>query len=245
VTLFLALDTATELGSVAVGEPGAPLAELYIPPRRHASAVMPAVREVLRLIGAGIDDLQGIVVADGPGSFTGLRVSFATAKGIMMTQDALELTTIPSLMGAAWVGSSATAGPVAAMYDALRGEVFAAVYDFRGRRLAAVVPPQLTTVTQLAERSPQVPTLAVGDGAVVHREAVEAWTGRGPLGPPAGAPRAAALVELLVVDGAARRVPDPDRLEPEYGRMAEAQVRWEEKHGRSLTDGSADRNPGS
>jgi tRNA threonylcarbamoyladenosine biosynthesis protein TsaB len=240
VSLYLAIDTATDIGSVAVGEPGRTVSEVVFTDRRHAAALVPAVEEVLRLAGAGYGDLTGLAVADGPGSFTGLRIGFATAKGILRVHEGLVLRTAPSLLATAWVAQRYVAGPVAALYDALRGEVFGAVYAREGDAVRTLVAPVRSTPEALAERAPVRPVLAVGDGAVAHAAAMQAWTGREPLGPPAGAPKAGALIELLALEGAAVLVADPAAFEPAYGRQAAAQDKWEQRHGRPLPHSGGD-----
>ena len=62
---------------------------------------------------------------------------------------------------------------------------------------------------------------------MLHREYVRTWTGRDPVGPPDFVPRAGSLLALLAVDGATKRIDDVALCEPDYGRMAEAQVRLE------------------
>jgi tRNA threonylcarbamoyladenosine biosynthesis protein TsaB len=237
--MFLALETATPLGSVAIGGPAGLEGEVQLAGRRQASALTPAVQDLLRQTGLTWDHLSGIVLADGPGGFTGLRIGFATAQGFLRARRGLQLRTIPSLMGAAWVGAKFTDGPVAALYDALRGEVFAAVYQVELGGLRTIVSPVLTSVDAL-RRGPVRPAIAVGDGAMAYREAVSAWTGREPVGPPWGAPRAAALLDLLSVPGASTRVDAPFEAEPNYGRPAAAQSRWEEQHGRPLPNPRGD-----
>jgi tRNA threonylcarbamoyladenosine biosynthesis protein TsaB len=233
VSWHLALDTATPLGSVAVGDHGGARAEATVGDRRHAAATLPAIEQVLRLAGVRLADLDGIVLADGPGSFTGLRIGFATAKGLLREHPGLTLRVVPSLMGLAWHVAAFSGGPVAALYDALRGEVFAAVYAVGHGGIETLLAPRLTTPEALVQRAPPV-ALAVGDGAAAHAALMRQWTGRPPVGPPQGAPRAGALLELLGVTGATTVVDDPSALEPTYGRLAEAQARWERTHGRPL-----------
>jgi tRNA threonylcarbamoyladenosine biosynthesis protein TsaB len=235
VSLYLALDTATGLGSVAVGEAGRVIAEVTVGNRRHAAATLPAIEEVLRLAGARFADLDGLVVADGPGSFTGLRIGFATVKGVWQAHQRLSLERAPSLLAAAWRARAFAAGAVAAIYDALRGEVFAAIYRFGDASVETLLAPRLVAAAELAGLKP-APVLAVGDGAVAYPDIIAAWTGRAPVGPPDGAPRAAALLELRCVAGALVSVDDPAAAEPRYGRLAEAQARWEHAHGRPLPD---------
>ena len=83
---------------------------------------------------------------------------------------------------------------------------------------------------------PGAPALAVGDGAVAYADLVRSWTGREPVGPPVGAPSAAALLDLRGRPGVATPIPDVAAFEPTYGRKAEAQVKWEREHGRPLPD---------
>lgn len=233
MTLYLALDTATALGSVALGDAGGVVAEVTMGNRRHAAATVPAVEEVLRLGGVELGDLAGLVIADGPGSFTGLRIGFATAKGIWQARSDLTLYQAPSLMAAAWRAAAFTQGPIAAIYDALRGEVFAAVYEFLDGAVRVLLPPVLVRPETLVESAPR-PALALGDGAALHAALMRDWTGRPPIGPPDGMPRASALLALLGVRGAVTRIENPAAAEPSYGRLAEAQARWERAHGRPL-----------
>ena len=238
MTLHLAIDTATDLGSVALGEPGRIVAEIHFSERRHASVLAPAVDQLLRLADVGYDDLSGLVVADGPGSFTGLRIGFAHAQGLLGGREDLVLGTVPSLLAAAWPSVCLLQRPVAAVYDAYRGEVFGAVYDAEARTILA---PQCCSVDELVRRSPVTPAVVVGDGAALYAEQMRAWTGRDPVGPPLGGPRAGTLLQLMALPGAVTQIADAGEFEPTYGRQAAAQDRWENTHGRPLHDPARDR----
>jgi tRNA threonylcarbamoyladenosine biosynthesis protein TsaB len=233
MSLYLALDTATALGSVALGNGEQLLAEVVIGDRRQAAAIAGAIQELLAMAGKRWEDLEGVVLADGPGSFTGLRIGFATAKGLIAARPSLKLRIAPSLMGAAFGAATFFRGPIAAVYDALRGEVFAAVYRFGPEKAEAILEPCLTTPDTLLAL-PVKPEVAIGDAAILYGDVLRRWTGREAVPPPAGAPRAGALLGLLGVPGATEEVGDPARVEPNYGRLAEAQRRWEAKHGRPL-----------
>jgi len=239
VTWYLALDTATDRGSVAVGRPGVVASEVMVGARRHAAALTPSVEEALQLAGLRQSDLSGIIVADGPGSFTGVRIGFATVQGIVRQSPELAVSTAPSLLAAARLAAPFSSGAIAALYDALRGEVYAAVYRFAPKEMQVIVPPRLTTVAALRESGVKA-DVAVGDGAALFAEEVRAWTGRDPVPPPAGGPRASGLIELLGVPGALRPLDDVSTWEPDYGRPAEAQARWERAHGKPLPGSISD-----
>ena len=84
---WLAIDTATDRVSVAIGRTGDTAHEEHLDgARRHAAAVLPIVARLLELGDLTLGDLRGIVVADGPGSFTGLRVGASIAKALADTR---------------------------------------------------------------------------------------------------------------------------------------------------------------
>lgn len=242
---WLAIDTATDLASVAAGEPPAARTGAQAHgARRHAAEILGLVEATLGRLGLRPRDLDGIVVGDGPGSFTGLRIGWAAAKGLAQ-EAGLELVAVPSLMAAAAAGGARHnlgAAPIAACFDALRGQVFGALYAFHPDRVDTLVAPAVLTVAEFARVAPMRPALVVGDGAVRYADAVTVWSGRLPVSlerevsrPPS--PSAASmLLALLARPGAARRITDLGTAEPVYGRAAEAQVKWEARHGRPLPD---------
>ena len=242
--LMLALDTATPVASVALGVPGGrggsviTVSEAGV--RRHASRIVPMIDEALRQADRRPADLSGIIVADGPGSFTGLRIGWAAAKGLAHERG-IALWHAPSLLGlafGAWRAAGAASGaPVAVCYDALRDQVFAAMYAFQPHRVEALVPPALMTVAAFARVAPRRPEVVVGDGARLYAEQIYTWVGYHP-GDADGTVSAAALLALHGWDGGAVRVVGPALAEPIYGRPAEAQVRWEARYGRPLPDPS-------
>jgi len=225
---WLAIDTATDVASVAVNAARGTVARSIRGARQHAAQILPLVQEVLSTGMVSLNDLKGIVVGDGPGSFTGLRIGWAAAKGLAHERQ-LPLFAIPSLLGAAY---GAGVNTVAACYDALRGQVFGAVYEFKGDVVETLVGADLFTIDELADLAD--PVLAVGDGAQRYRQEVEAWTGRAPVGLEELPPIAGSLLALLDYDDAARVAVNRLLAEPTYGRPAEAQVKWESRHGRPL-----------
>jgi tRNA threonylcarbamoyl adenosine modification protein YeaZ len=238
VSPFLAIDTATDRGSVAIGQPGDVLHEIAIPNRMHAVRTMPAMADLLQRTGIQWSDLSGLLVADGPGSFTGLRIGLATAKGIVAVHSHLQLLATPSLLGTAWAARKAGGGTVATLYDALRGDVFVAVYHFALRAVEVVIEPRLTSVRDLGTLP--VPDVVAGDGVAAHADAVSAWIGSAATVRCDTGASAGALIELLAVRGGVRTVEDVGAFEPAYGRRAAAQDRWEATHGRPLPDPAGD-----
>jgi tRNA threonylcarbamoyladenosine biosynthesis protein TsaB len=231
---WLAIDTATDVASVGIRIGEDTIARSVRGARQHAAQILPLVHEVLALAQLALGQITGVVVGDGPGSFTGLRIGWAAAKGLVQERQ-LPLIAIPSLLGAAHAAGVET---VAACYDALRGEVFGAIYAFVRDEVQTLVAPELFTIPTLMVRARRSPDLAVGDGAERYREEIVAWTGRAPVGIDALPPLAGSLLALLSYDGARRAIDDPRVVEPVYGRPADAQVKWEARYGRPLPNSS-------
>jgi tRNA threonylcarbamoyl adenosine modification protein YeaZ len=248
-TAWLALDTATDVASVVVhrpeGAPGRGASAVLGGERRQAAELLPTVDRVLREADTSLDQLAGLVVGDGPGSFTGLRIGWALAKGLAQERE-IPLYTAASLAGLAWVawrtcglGPTAT---VAACYDALRGEVYGAVYEIGSAHVTALVTPRVLRLPELVRLAPTRPQAAIGDGAERYAAEIRAWTGRAPLervqDPDAPVTVAHGLAALIGYPGVVRRIDDPGTAEPVYGRPAAAQTQWEARHGRPLPDPS-------
>jgi len=236
--LILAIDTATDIASAAAGSPREVRSVVAAKgARRHAAQIITLVDRALAAAGARARDLAALVVADGPGSFTGLRIGWAAAKGLAH-EHGIGISAVPSLMAAALGAAELIGSPVAACFDALRGQIYGAVYGFQPDKVDCLVAPALLTVAELVRIAPVRPRVAVGDGALAHAEEVGRWTGAPPVGLDALRPLAASLLLLAARAGAARELPDPLAAEPVYGRPAEAQVKWEARHGRPLPDPS-------
>lgn len=220
--MWLAIDTASDRASVAIGGPGGLVAqETIIGARRHAARLVPAIETCLERAGVRYPWLEGIVLADGPGSFTGLRVGATVARALIRVQS-MPLWVAPSVLVAA-AGAGAPAGEtVLTVSNALRGELFAAAYRFSRGAVETVLAPSVLTPQQVLERIP-APFRVAGPAA-------------GAFGGEPTWPDAASLLGLVGVAGGVRLIPDPGRWEPEYGRPAEAQAKWEREHGRPLAD---------
>lgn len=201
----LALDTATDRATFAAGMPGSLVADHAITERRDLSRALESVAaEALRAAGIAARDLGAVVVADGPGGFTGLRIGIAFAKGLSRALG-VPLLAAPSLLGAARAVAPGAA-TVLAEYDALRGDVYRAVYRFDADGVVTVLE-----APALVSRSASAPA------ALRARERDAS---------------AAALLRLAAASGGPAPVADPAGWEPMYGRPAEAEARLLARHAR-------------
>jgi len=233
--MWLAMDTATDRASVAVGRLGSsPLEEEITGARRHAAALLPTIQALLARAGISLDQLEGLVLSDGPGSFTGLRVGAAVAKALAHARN-LPLWVAPSLLARARGAPPDRHGVILSFANALRGEIYAAAYRFSPERIETMLRPSVHRPAELVASGLQ-PSLAIGEAPPEILSLLESWTGQPVIQGAAAAPRAPRLLQLVGPAGGARQVGNPRDWEPVYGRPAEAQARWESAHGRPLPD---------
>ena len=232
--MILAIETATDRASVAIGRRAADALEREIVgARRHAAELLPAIDSLLADAGIGLAGVTGLALSDGPGSFTGLRVGAAVAKALVRARD-WPLWTAPSLLVRA-CGFARPGETVLAVANALRGEIYAAAYRFEAVAIHELLAPSVYRLEQLMARGLSAHHL-VGDLPPPLGQALESGFGRRLVASPEGAPHARALIGLVDRPGGARRVAAVEPWEPVYGRPAEAQARWETAHGRPLPD---------
>ncbi len=215
--LTLALDASTYVGTVAVLREGAVVAAREAMMRgEHEERLMPAVLAALADAGAAPREVACVVCGAGPGSFTSLRIAAGIAKGIAHGAG-VPLYAVSSLaLVVAGADPALPAGRYVAALDAMRGERYA----------------------QLIERHDDGRVTVGGDAALATVEQLAAL-GLPVVGPLEAEPRAphARGVEHLLDECLAAGPVDLDGWEPSYGRLAEAQVRWEAAHGRPLARG--------
>jgi tRNA threonylcarbamoyladenosine biosynthesis protein TsaB len=240
---ILALETSTAACAVAVVDGESLLAELTLQvPRAHSTRLMPLIAQALAESGMAKSDLDGIAVGVGPGSFTGLRIGLATAKGLAyaLGKPCAGVSTLRALA----YGTGAQMGLVVPVLDAKRDEVFAAVYAAGDRdpgTWAELLSPTHIHLDRLVEQVAQLRAglrhtwqfvTVCGDAAAK----LAARMGAGPLGEvvrlaPAGAllPRGwavAAVGHWMLRQGMGT---DPDAILPIYLRKSEAETLWERK----------------
>jgi tRNA threonylcarbamoyladenosine biosynthesis protein TsaB len=222
---ILALDASTAAASVAVWRPGsAPVVRGAAMRGADAERLMPAVAEALAEAAVPAGALTAIVCGGGPGSFTSLRIAGAIAKGLATVWDCA-LLAAPSLALHA-AAAAPREGRWLVTLDAMRGERYAAAVTLAGSgRRRAVTGYEYLGVLGATEL-----------GALAHGA-----EGTLDLAQPADAAAGATAFALALADGrvgpavALTLAPvDLALWEPDYGRKAEAQVRWEAEHGRAL-----------
>lgn len=162
---LVALDTATTVTSVAVTEDTRVLAVISTAMDiQHTERLLPEVDFLLRETGFTAEDIDAVAVSLGPGSFTGLRIGLAAAKGLSMGW-AKPLVGVPTLDALAErLSGVVEEGEVVPVLNAQRGEVYAARYLFRAGGWTLGSEYRVAPVAALAEEWPGV-THITGEGA--------------------------------------------------------------------------------
>jgi tRNA threonylcarbamoyladenosine biosynthesis protein TsaB len=220
--ITLALDASTYVGTVAVLRNRVLVAEGEAVMRgEQEERLMPAVLATLGEAGCSVRDVGRVICGAGPGSFTSLRIAGAIAKGIVMgngarTEGLFAVSSLALIVAA----RSATLEPGRwlALLDAMRGERYAALYEVG----AAGAVREIERIGLLRDGDIARECERIGARAIGPKEMMEA------------APHARGITVMLDEIVAHGRVPI-DTWEPDYGRLAEAQVKWEAAHGRSLS----------
>jgi tRNA threonylcarbamoyladenosine biosynthesis protein TsaB len=216
----LVLETSTEAGSVAVASDGVLVATTPFSSRDPATglrteALGPAVIRCLADGCVSARDLSAVVCGAGPGGFTSLRSAAALAKG-MCAALRIPLYAVSSLELLAWSARVPDGHFIVALH-AGRNEWFGADADSHDGRASLVGAPYLIGDDELRARASGLDARLVGPGLELDVS-----------------PRADAVVPWLD-EIVSRGAVDLDMWEPTYGRLAEAQVKWEAAHGRSLS----------
>jgi tRNA threonylcarbamoyladenosine biosynthesis protein TsaB len=226
--VVVGVDSATADAVVGVTDAGEVVRESRIDPGpdgrpRHAQVLL---GEIERSVGqaGGWERIDRIAVGVGPGSFTGLRIGIATARALAQARE-IPIAPVGSLVALARGISQTTDGaPALPVFDARRGEAFAALFDAAGQE---IWPPFVAAPGELAERVRSLDSspLAAGDGALGFAAELEAAGAT--VAPPEDVIHRVAAEHVCAVGEAATEAP-PDKIQPLYLRPPDAK-RWLER----------------
>jgi len=212
--LLLSIDTCGPSGSVALGRvPGRDveiLGQIELAGRTYSATLVSAIAELLKNAGAKLDDLDGIIVVNGPGSFTGVRVGVSAVKGLA------EGRNFPVVALSRLEVLSRKSGTPSAALDAHRGEVY-----LRSERVGEAPAEMLAGAEELAKIIPPPLRVAVCDDGAAEALAA-AWTRtqlvrtEAPMAADAIRPGEARLIAGATVD--------PAILDGHYLRRSDAEI---------------------
>lgn len=171
---ILALDSSGLVASVAIVEADEEneqvIAEYTVNYKKtHSQTLLPMLDEVAKMVELDMGTIDAIAVAAGPGSFTGLRIGSATAKGLGLALGK-PLVGVPTLHGLAY-NLCGTDSIVCPIMDARRGQVYAGIYEFQGNELIVLEDQMAVGIEELGEKLKKYDRkiIFLGDGVPVFR----------------------------------------------------------------------------
>lgn len=197
--------------------------------KNHSSYVLPTIDQLMRTVGWQPADLDRVVVANGPGSYTGIRIATTTAKGLAMTLG-IDLVTVSSLAVVAAGTLPMMKELLVPFFDARRGNVFAGGYAWQAGRLTRVLADRHVALADLLGELGQLEQSVILLGAPTPKlaPALAHLPTNVTLAPAAFAlPTSWQLARLGAVKDP---VADVDAVVPNYLRITEAEAQWQRAH---------------
>lgn len=220
--ILLAFDTAQGALSAAVMDGEGVLASSFEPRTRgHAEALMPLLETMLAEAALSFADLDALAVTVGPGTFTGLRVGLAAARGLALAR-ALPLVGVTTLEAVAEPAGAEADETCIALFDARRDEVYMQAF---APSLAPLTPPLLVSLDEAMAHLPPGKLVLVGTGAELLSARLEAAGRTFRLSPAKPQPEAQAIARIALARIAKQGL-DAFRVAPEplYIRAPDAKL---------------------
>ena len=229
---ILALDSSGMAASVAVVEDENMLAEYTVNYKKtHSQTLLPMLDAAVQMVQLKLDTIDAIAVASGPGSFTGLRIGSATAKGLGLALDK-PIIGVPTTQALAY-NLFGAGGVVCPIMDARRNQVYTGIYGFENGHLEILEDQMAADIYQVIEKlnALKCPVIFTGDGISVYREVID----QNIQVPAEYAPahlnrqRASAVAALAMEYLKEGRVQTAAEHRPEYLRMSQAERERQER----------------
>ena len=242
---ILALDSSVLVASVAVveddGVNSSLLAEYTVNYKKtHSQTLLPMLDEIARMIELDLNTIDAIAVAAGPGSFTGLRIGSATAKGLGLALDK-PLVHVPTVDALAY-NLYGTDRVICPLMDARRNQVYTGIYEFRNNELSVIEPQMAVGIEVIAGKLRALgrEVVFLGDGVPVFRKALmeELMQGMDFSFAPAhlNKQRAGAVAALAVSYVRAGKIETAAEHRPDYLRPSQAERERAEKEAREKAE---------
>ena len=177
---ILAMDSSGLVASAAIIEDGIMRAEYTMNYKKtHSQTLLPMIDEIVKMTETDLETIDAIAVAGGPGSFTGLRIGSATAKGLGLALDK-PIVSVPTVNGLAYnyQGYEQLICPI---MDARRNQVYTGIFSFRNDALithqeqcAISIEELMVKIRETMSAQTEMETVVfLGDGVPVHRDYID------------------------------------------------------------------------
>lgn len=171
---ILAIDSSGLVASVALLADGIVIGEYTNNNKKtHSQTLLPMIEAMLQMADTEVAELDAIAIASGPGSFTGLRIGAATAKGLAGALK-IPIIPVPTLEALAY-NFAGKGGIICPLMDARRRQVYYGVYYFEGDKLQVCVPQAAAPIEEMIEKVNEQgkEVTFLGDGVPVFQADLE------------------------------------------------------------------------
>lgn len=166
---ILGIESSSLVASAAIYEDGITMAEYTVDFKMtHSQTLLPMIDEMVKLVGIDLNTIDAIAVSGGPGSFTGLRIGSATAKGLGLALNK-PLIHVPTLDATAYNLFGAS-GLICPIMDARRSQVYTGIYEFTKDGMQVFLDQSAMDIRALAEKLNAMgrEVIFLGDGCPVY-----------------------------------------------------------------------------
>lgn len=229
---ILALDSSGLVASVAVVEDDNLLGEYTINYKKtHSQTLLPMLAEVAKMIELDLDTIDVIAVSAGPGSFTGLRIGSATAKGLALAlrKKIVSVPTVDAMAYNLW----GTSDLICPLMDARRQQAYTGLYEFTDQGFETLIPQCAVGIDEMIEKvnAFERRTIFLGDGVEVFREYIAEHASVPYVFAPAQSnkQRAASVAVLGGILYKQGKAEGADEHKPDYLRLSQAEREYQEK----------------
>ncbi|MCL6588745.1 MAG: tRNA (adenosine(37)-N6)-threonylcarbamoyltransferase complex dimerization subunit type 1 TsaB [Firmicutes bacterium] len=228
--LILGIETATPWGGIGLWEDGENLIEVSIKnPKGGGEYLLSIFDTLIKKVQRDLVEIDLIAVGIGPGSYTGIRVGLAAAKGLAegLGKPVFGINTLRIIAENARYSNAEW---IASLIDARRHEVYAALYQNTPNGLKESVPPHTASVTELADTLGALsPVVICGDGGKAYQPAWSQYPHLKISPREWDRPLAGRLAQIASEQWNPKLHGDPSHLTPRYLRKVEAEIRREEE----------------
>lgn len=234
--MYLSIEASSLVSSVAVGTKDKLVGEITMQASlTHSEQLLVHIDRLLTMAEVDKKQLKGIVVSIGPGSFTGLRIGLGTAKA-MAYGLGIPIVGIMTMEAMAY-NVEGRKERIVIFIDAQKNNVYEAIYQWNDGTLHCLQEPTVKYIEDALEELSQSEeqTVFLGDGALLEKEAIEAYEMFHLASPATLIPRSASLLQAGVKRFENDDVDQVMTLVPFYMRRSEAEVLWDKRHGKEGT----------
>lgn len=229
---ILAIDSSSMVATVAITTDGILNAEYTVNHKKtHSQTLLPMIDEICKTLELDVETIDAIAISGGPGSYTGLRIGSATAKGFGLALNK-PIINVPTMDALAYnmFSSSYIVCPI---MDARRGQVYTGIYRFNGTEMETIKEQCIIMIDELIYELDKIgmPVMFLGDGVDTQKDTIESKMATEHYYAPASMNRqkASALASLAEIYFKEGKIESAAEHRPDYLRLSQAERELKEK----------------